>query len=284
VEQQQPMDHISKALERAQGEQRSSVRAWMRASGTDRPLEVLELTPARCATLDDAHLHERHILCGRGKEDPAVSDRYRLLRTRVIQALRVQGKHAFGVTSPGPQDGKSLTSINLAISIAREGSHSVLLVDADLRKPSIAADLGISVDRGLIDFLSTDIGFSDVLIGTSIDNLFVLPGRQSDSAAAPELLSSPKLRSLVEQLQGRERCIVVVDLPPVGLGDDVVALAPYLDGLLLVVREGGTSIDALKQSVESLKDFTILGTVLNRSSERKLKFEGYYYQGAPERV
>ena len=71
--------------------------------------------------------------------------------------------------------------------------------------------------------------------------------------------------------------------PPVRLGDDVVALAPYLDGVLLVIREGTTAIAELKESVELLKEFTILGTVLNQSLDQKLKFEGYYYHGAPQR-
>jgi Mrp family chromosome partitioning ATPase len=90
------------------------------------------------------------------------------------------------------------------------------------------------------------------------------------------------MRRLIDQLHGRDRCIVVVDLPPVRLGDDVVALAPYLDGLLVVVREGVTAVNELKESVELLKDFPILGTVLNQSSARKLRFEGYYYNGSPE--
>src|SRR4029077_16593111 len=107
------------------------------------------------------HLHSRHILCGRGKEDPAVSDRYRLLRTRVIQALKLNGANTLGVTSAGPKDGKTLTSINLAISLAREGSFKVVLIDADLRKPSLADDLGIAVSKGLIDYLSSDLEFTE---------------------------------------------------------------------------------------------------------------------------
>jgi protein-tyrosine kinase len=279
------MDHISKALERAQGENRS-VRGWVRPTATDVAMPPdIDLAPKASVTFSDAFLHERHILCGRGKEDPAVSDRYRLLRTRIIQALKLHGHTTLGVTSPGPKDGKTLTSINLAISIAREGSHKVVLVDADLRKPSVANDLGIDVERGLIDYLSSGLDFADVVFGTSTPNLFIVPGRHEESGVAvPELLSSDKMRRLVEQLRLRDQCIVIVDLPPVRLGDDVVALAPYLDGIVLVVREGATTIDALKDSVELLKDFTILGTVLNHSSDKKLKFEGYYYHGAPERA
>ncbi len=278
---QQPLDHISRALERAQSEQRS-VRGWVRPT-SDTPAVELTIAPKATVQLSEAHLHARHILCGRGKEDPAVADRYRLLRTRVIQALKLKSMNTIGVTSPGPQDGKSLTSINLAISIAREGGYKVILIDADLRKPSVADDLGIPVLKGLIDHLSSDIDLSEILVATDIANLLVVPGRHADTAlAVPELLSSEKMRQLIDQLHGRDRWIVVVDLPPVRLGDDVVALAPYLDGLLVVVREGKTGIDELKESVELLRNFPILGTVLNHSTARKLRFEGYYYHAPSE--
>jgi protein-tyrosine kinase len=280
---QTPLDHISRALQRAQGEQRS-VRGWVRpTSDAHTPVE-LTIAPKTITKLSEQHLHSRHILCGRGKEDPAVSDRYRLLRTRVIQALKLHSANTLGVTSAGPKDGKTLTSINLAISIAREGSFKVVLIDADLRKPSVADDLGITVSKGLIDYLSSDVDFDDVMIGTDIPNLYVVPGRrETETFAVPELLSSEKMRQVIDQLHGRDRCIVVVDLPPVRLGDDVVALAPYLDGLLFVVREGVTATDDLKESVELLKNFRILGSVLNQSLSRKHNFEGYYYHGAAEK-
>lgn len=278
---EQPFDHITRALERAQTE-KGSVRGWVRPT-SDTPAVQLTITAKATTKLSEAHLQERHILCGRGKEDPAVSDRYRLLRTRVIQALKLRQMNTIGVTSPGPKDGKTLTSINLAISIAREGGYKVILIDADLRKPSIADDLGISVAKGLVDHLSSDVDFDEILVATDIPNLVVVPGRSVEATlAVPELLSSNKMRQLIDQLHGRDRCIVVVDLPPVRLGDDVVALAPYLDGLLVVVREGVTAIDELKESAELLKDFPILGTVLNQSSSKKLHFEGYYYHGAQE--
>lgn len=277
---EQPIDHISRALERAQSEQRS-VRGWVRPTATAQATEPV-VEAGTSITLSKEHLRAHHILCGRGKEDPAVSDRYRLLRTRVIQVLRMKGRNTFGVTSPGPRDGKTLTSINLAISLAREGGFKVVLVDADLRKPSVADDLGIAAEKGLIDYLSSPLELADVMIATDIENLFIVPGRRAEAAVAvPELLSSDKMRQLIDQLRGRDRYIIVVDLPPVRLGDDVVALAPYLDGILMVVREGVTAINELKDSAELLKDFTILGTVLNQSSDRKLHFEGYYYQGAP---
>ena len=281
---EQPLDHISRALERAQSDQRG-VRSWVRPTTTDVRAVELTIAPKASVMLSEQHLRQRHVLCGRGKEDPAVSDRYRLLRTRVIQALKLQGHNTFGVTSPGPKEGKTLTSINLAISIAREGSYKVVLIDADLRKPSVADDLGITVDKGLIDYLSSNLEFADILLGTDVDNLYVVPGRREGSnVAVPELLSSDKMRKLIEQLHGRDGCIVIVDLPPARLGDDVVALAPYLDSILLVVREGATAITELKESAELLRDFTILGTVLNQSSDRKLHFEGYYYHAAPERA
>jgi capsular exopolysaccharide synthesis family protein len=187
-----------------------------------------------------------------------------------------------GITSPGPRDGKTLTSINLAVSLARDGNYKVVLVDADLRKPAVAEVLGIAATKGLVDCLASDAKLDDVLLGTNIENLLIVPGRIPDSPIeVPDLLSSEKLRQLIESFQAHERHLFVFDLPPARLGDDVVAIAPYIGGVVVVVREGSTSIDDLRETAELLKDFRVLGSVLNDSADRKLKFEGYYYHGGP---
>jgi protein-tyrosine kinase len=277
------MDHISKALERVQADA-GNVRSWvLPAASTAVDRTTAADAAVRHITLSKEHLQSQHVLCGRalGSEDPATSDQYRLLRTRVVQSMRQQGWRSVGITSSGPRVGKSLTAINLAISMARDDAYSVVLVDADLRRPSTAEILGISEGLGLIDYLASDIGLDAVLLRPDVVNLTILPGRSDQSGkAAPELLTSNKMTALFDSLLGRSRStLVVVDLPPILLGDDVVGIAPLLDCLLVVIEEGKTEIQELRRAAELIKEFKIVGTVLNKSSERSKVNVGYYYYG-----
>jgi capsular exopolysaccharide synthesis family protein len=195
--------------------------------------------------------------------------------------MRQHGWRSVGVTSPGPRAGKSLTAINLAISMARDGAYGVVLVDADLRRPSTAELLGVAQPVGLIDYLTSDLSLDEVLLRPDVDNLTILPGRSDDSGTAvPELLTSNKMSALIDDLQrGSRPSVIVVDLPPILVGDDVVAVAPLLDCMLIVIEEGKTEIEDLRRAAELIKDFNILGTVLNKSAERPAQNDGYYYHG-----
>jgi capsular exopolysaccharide synthesis family protein len=277
------MDHISKALERAQAA-RGNVRSWVLPAAESPSLPATaQTTSLRSVTLPVEHLRQQHILSGRalGLEDPAVSDMYRLLRTRVIQSMRKHGWRSVGITSAGARVGKSLTAINLAISIARDGSYNVALVDADLRRPSTATMLGIDDGPGLIDYLATERELESVLIKPDVENLMILPGRgDSSGVAVPELLTSKKMVGLVGALQQSFGSnLLIVDLPPILVGDDVVAVGPLFDCLLVVIAEGETEVEDLRKAAELVKQFNIVGTVLNKSSEKTKRNAGYYYYG-----
>lgn len=277
------MDHISKALERAQAE-RGNVRNWVLPGGSDAPFPTAPKPPTvRSVDLSAEHLRERHVLWGRGLglEDPTMSDQYRLLRTRVVQRMRQQGWRSVGVTSPGPRAGKSLTALNLAISMARDDTCNVVLVDADLRRPSIAEMLGVDEGVSLIDYLVKDLSLDEVLVHPNIENLTIVPGRADESGAAvSELLTSTKMSELIERLHHDSRSsLVVVDLPPILVGDDVVAIAPLLDCLLVIVEERKTEVEDLRQAAELIKEFNLLGTVLNKSAQKPTLNAGYYYYG-----
>ncbi|MBV1905931.1 MAG: CpsD/CapB family tyrosine-protein kinase [Pseudomonadales bacterium] len=271
------MDHISKALEKATSE-RKSVRGWVQPNQEADNTNIGSLT-GREVELDHDLLQAHHILSTSDNEDATVADRYRLLRTRTLQLMKPRGWNTLGITSAGPKAGKSLTALNLAITMARSSDQKIVLVDADLRKPSIAQDLGLDVDKGIIDFLSTDIPLSDILIHPKeLPNLTILPGRSApNSAVTPELLSSAKMNNLVETFSaGKTPNLVIVDLPPALIGDDVIAQASHLQCLLLIVEQGVTTVDELIDCAELLKELNILGTVLNKSTERPRQFEGYY--------
>lgn len=287
-------DPISRALSRAKSEHRSvaggrpsSVRGWVQPTGQSASsVSAQQLTGERQITLDPEYLQAHHILAGPKLEDPIVSDQYRLLRTRVLQLMRGHGWHSVGITSPGTKAGKTLSSINLAISIAREGNHDVILLDADIRKPSIAASLGFEPEVGLVDYLTGACSLEQVMVSIAdIPNLSILPGSQShDSAAAPERLKSPRMDDLLDLVRRMpRRTVAIVDMPPVLLGDDVIAVAERIDAMLIVVDEGVTQVEELKEAARVLGDFNLMGTVLNKSRAKPKDFGGYYQAAAAAR-
>jgi capsular exopolysaccharide synthesis family protein len=209
-------------------------------------------------------------------DDQKIIDSYGLLRTRVLRRMQQNKWKSIGVTSAGKDNGKTLTAINLGISIARKQNYNVVVVDADLRSPSIHKLLGFKPRVGLSDYLTSDIPIDNVLVHPSIERLVVLPGGKGTDATS-ELLSSSKMSRLSQELKTRYPSqIVIYDLPPVLVGDDVVAFAPNFDTALLIVEEGGTETDKLKRSIDLLEGVDIIGTVLNKSTGDTLTEEYYY--------
>ena len=206
--------------------------------------------------------------------DPAAAA-YKVLRTHVLQRMRVNGWRTLAVTSPGEGNGKTITAINLAISLARDVKQTVLLVDLDLRRPSMASYFFDHAVPGLSDYITEDRPLSELLINPGIDRLVLLPGHHSFTHSS-EVLCSPKMIELVEELKSRyEDRLILFDMPPVLASDDVLAFLPYLDAVMLVIEEGRTTKDELSHAYELLSEDKILGTVLNKSSEGAA-VTGYY--------
>lgn len=204
---------------------------------------------------------------------PAVRQAYKMLRTQVVQSLRTRGWNSLAVTSPGAGEGKSLTAVNLAIALAREVNHTVLLVDLDLRRPAIARHFGHTPLFGLRDHLLDDVPLKDILFNPDIERLVVLPGGKPLDESS-ELLTAPKMVRLAQELKKRyDGRIIIYDMPPLLLADDVLAFAPNINAALLVVEEGKTRADELIQATNMLRDVPLLGTVLNKSETRQ---KAYY--------
>jgi protein-tyrosine kinase len=196
-----------------------------------------------------------------------LTDVYRILRTRVLQSLNSNRWNSFAVTSPATGAGKTLTAINLAISLAREVNRTVLLADFDLRRPSVHQYFGYEPELGVSDYLFNDAPLEEILFSPSIDRLVVLPGRESVHNSS-EMLRSPKMIDLVDELKSRyaDR-LVIFDLPPVLAIDDAIAFTPYTDALLLVAENGETKRDDMSATLEILKGTPIIGTVLNKAEK-----------------
>jgi capsular exopolysaccharide synthesis family protein len=218
----------------------------------------------RSIEIPEAVLQDRRILAG--FDGGPFVDAFKILRTQVLHRMREKGWNVIGVTSPGNHEGKTLTAVNLAISLAMDVTQSVLLIDADLRDPHLHEMFGIGDCEGLADYLLDDTPIEDVLIHPGIGRFVLLPGGRSVSHSA-EALTSPKMIALAEEFKHRyESRFIIYDLPPLLRTSDVLAFAPYIDALLLVVEEGRTKVEDLERALSLVKQSTpVLGTVLNKA-------------------
>jgi protein-tyrosine kinase len=192
---------------------------------------------------------------------------YKMLRTRVLQQLRREGWNSLAVTSPNEGEGKTLTAVNLAISIAREVSSTVLLVDADLLRPAVHRCFGYAPTVGLVDHLMHDAPIDEILVNPGIERLVIIPGGKPVMNSS-ELLSSPRMLRFVEEVKARYTSrIIIFDLPPVLSADDALGFAPYVDAALLVLKDGKTKQNEVVRALEFLSSTNIIGTVLNGSEE-----------------
>lgn len=260
------MERIKEALERARQERQQSGNAFGSTPaerGRTEPAQI-SYTQTRHVEVSDEFLRERRVIAG--CEPDSFTDAYGILRTQVLQRLRENNLNVLAVTSPGVDEGKTLTTINLAISLAMEVSYTVLLVDADLRHPSIHAYFGLEAGLGLSDYLVSDKPLAELLFHpTNIPRLVVLPGGQP-LANSVEMLNSPKMSRLVEELKQRYPSrLVLFDLPPLLTTADAIAFSPYTDAALLVLEEAKTPIQDAQRAIELLKDTQLIGTVLNKS-------------------
>ena len=198
---------------------------------------------------------------------------YKVLRTRVLQRMRRNGWKTLAVTGTAPNEGKTLTAINLSINLAWHLTTSVVLVDLDLRNPSIHRYLGVDARYGLMDYLNGDVPLVRAGVRPGIERLGVILNDRP-VANASELLSAPETVALIDEVKRGDDRIAIFDLPPVFAGDDVLAFAPLVDAVLVVLSQGTTKRASLLTLRELLQNVNVIGTVLNRSSERVAP---YYY-------
>ena len=199
-------------------------------------------------------------------------DEIKTLRTQVMNHLNESGGNSILITSSNPYEGKTFTAINLGVSISQELDRSVLLVDADLRKPTkyhkdFAVDFfGTDMNEGLSNYLLGQAELPDLLVNPGIERLVLLPaGRPLPNSA--ELLGSPRMVMLVNDIKSRysDDRIIIIDSSSMLSCADPLVLSRYVDGILFVVEHEKTTTTQLKQSMELLKDKPIFGTVFNKS-------------------
>jgi succinoglycan biosynthesis transport protein ExoP len=199
---------------------------------------------------------------GRAEEQAQMIEAFRAVRMNLRYAVDPSQPFAVTVTSPGPTDGKSFVSANLALSFADVGLR-VLLLDGDVRRGTQHATFLVAQSPGLVEYLDGDALLPETFRDTSHPNLTLLPSGKR-SRRAPELLSGPRLTQLIGQLR-REFDVVIVDSPPLGAGADPFALAIATENLAMVLRGGVTDrkLGAAKLKVLETLPIRVLGAVLN---------------------
>jgi capsular exopolysaccharide synthesis family protein len=216
----------------------------------------------------------------------AMAESFRVLRTSILLSSGPRPPQALLVTSAHPREGKTFSSVNLALALAQRGSR-VLLVDADMRKPGVLRTLGLPEDQGagLSSCLGSGYDIEQVLQPfTPVPNLWLLPPGPIPSNPA-ELVSSPAMTRLVQDLRQRFEHIII-DSPPLLMVTDGILLSTLVDGVVLVVESGGTSRGALNRVRQILDRASAktLGAVLNKLDDRAdgystshYRYYGYYY-------
>lgn len=265
------MERIKHAIERARRERGgdmllaaslNSDALTQRLPPTFADITQIIYTRTRQVVLDPVRLKRERIVLG--TEPSAFADAYRVLRTQVLHRMREHGLSTLAITSVGPGEGKTLTAVNLAIALAMELDKTVLLVDADLRRPSLRRKLDLPAGAGLSDHLLQSVPIDQILIHPGIARLVVLPGG-APLTNSSEILASRAMAMLMQELKNRyPNRYVIFDMPPLMNADDVLAFAPMVDCSLLVVEDGKTREDNLQRATELLGSSKVLGAVLNK--------------------
>ena len=198
--------------------------------------------------------------------DAAEFGKYKVLRAQIMQKTKEKGWNTLMVTSAKPGEGKTLTSINLAITLAKEFHQTVLLVDCDLGKQDVHKRFGYESDRGLADFLLNECSLNEIINWPGVEKLTVISGGQTIENAT-ELLGSPQMKTVVAEMKERypDRYIIF-DLPSLLEGADAITFAPLVDGILIVTQAGRNSIKEINKTIELIPQEKLLGFVLNRET------------------
>jgi len=240
-------------------------------------------TGPRRVQLDLARMRDQGMVTAAGGRTNLLEE-FRVIKRPLLKrafAERAPGKNPGNlimITSSLPGEGKTYSSINLAMSIAMELDHTVLLVDADVARPSVMRTLGLPAQRGLMDILVDDsLDVADVLLRTNVDTLAILPAGTS-TPHATELLASSAMTALVNELANRypDR-VIIFDSPPLLLTSESRELASHMGQIVVVVEAQTTTQHAVKEALQRLEGFDNVNLVYNKTRDLPGIEETYDY-------
>ena len=272
------MSRIEEALKKAASRRKSPIEKSIESPVKKPPAAPSSFADRVSGLLDVVPLKiTNRMLATARDEKTAVVEEYNKLRSTLIALTKGEKfLNTVLVTSSVSEEGKSMTALNLAISLAKEHNHTVLLVDADLRRPSVHKYLDITPEVGLVDCLRDNLPIQKALVKTGIGNLVILPagGAVKDPV---DMLSSNRMKEIVAELKQRypER-YVIFDTPPILPFADAGVLAGIVDATLFVVREGMARSEDVVKGLETLKGRNLLGIVYN-DAHVFLKSQSYDY-------
>jgi len=269
------MSRIEKALEKATRMRNGSdATAGLRQSVDHRHRRPALQSPG---PLQDVDPH----LIAHSDSAAIVSEEYKKLKATIIKMTKQEPiKNMLLVTSAVGSEGKSITAANLALSLAQDYDHSVLLIDADLRKPTLHRLFNVTPGIGLSDCVSEERDIASALIKIGNGNLmFLPPGKRTENPV--ELFSSQRMEKALAAMKYRypDRYIII-DAPPVLLFAEAKLISTLVDGIIFVVKEGGTSLQHVTEALDSLKAENLMGIVYNAMGtdglNNRYSYHAYY--------
>jgi exopolysaccharide/PEP-CTERM locus tyrosine autokinase len=234
--------------------------------------------------VDLARLASIGMVTPEGEKTPVFEEFRNIKRPLITNATgrgasRVRNGNLIMVTSAVPGEGKSFCSVNLAMSMALERDHTVLLVDADVARPSVHQMLGFSLRAGLMDVLVGEKQLADVILSTNVDKLRVLPAG-TPHRHATEVLASAAMGDLLEEMATRySDRIIVFDSPPLLATSEARVLAQRMGQVVVVVEAGRTTQRAVQDALREVEECEIVGLIYNKSSGGGGDRYGYYGYG-----
>jgi len=271
------MSRIEQALEKAARQnKRSSVEiSQPEPAPVDRTLSEPDNSDP---VAQISHKVDNPMFAALREKNDLIAEEYKKLRSLIIKLTKGDSfKNTLMVTSTVSGEGKSLTALNLAFALAKEYDHSVLLVDTDLRRPSIHKYLGIDPEVGLIQCVKEKLPLNKALLMTGVGNMAILPaGGTLDDPV--EFLSSNRMKEFINKLKTEypDRYIIF-DTPPMQPFADAYVLKDSIDSILFVVRERAVRLHLVKKVLSELKNSSLLGVVYNDKHASSENSSYYYY-------
>lgn len=269
------MEHIRQAVElRKAADGSIETLPPLQPPAAPSPVPQAQIPQIPGERLSPAHLEANRIIA-HDVTDPR-SRAFDILRTQVLQELDRKSSKFLAITSATPDCGKTLNSVNLALSIARQPDRSVVLIDLDLQKPNVSATLGLRPKRGLLALLAGECSLSDALVEVSVGHtkMLVLPTETATQSSSEKLNSRPMADLLDQIKRDFSSSIVIFDLPPILASDDVISMLPSIDSALFVTAIGVTTHAQIKDCKKHLELTNVIRIVVNKSVEVT---SSYYY-------